>query len=80
MIRIYNCGMDKSNELKTANKSQIRPSDGQAAQGKAVPGSGGVLRITSKRLFAGENEVEIDHNGTPYRLRQTSLGKLILTK
>ena len=31
-------------------------------------------------IFAGAQEVEIDHNGAVYRLRQTSLGKLILTK
>ncbi len=39
-----------------------------------------VLRISSQTLFAGANEVEIEHRGALYRLRQTSLGKLILTK
>nr|WP_295782330.1 hemin uptake protein HemP [Rhodoferax sp.] len=37
-------------------------------------------RISSQTLFAGANEVEIEHKGALYRLRQTSLGKLILTK
>jgi hemin uptake protein HemP len=36
--------------------------------------------IDSAALFAGAVEVQIDHRGTLYRLRQTALGKLILTK
>ena len=36
--------------------------------------------VTSQQLFAGAVEVQIDHRGVFYRLRQTSLGKLILTK
>jgi len=39
-----------------------------------------VLRMTSHSLFAGADELEIAHQGGLYRLRQTSLGKLILTK
>jgi hemin uptake protein HemP len=39
-----------------------------------------VLRIDSKRLFAGAQEVQIEHHGVLYRLKQTALGKLILTK
>jgi hemin uptake protein HemP len=39
-----------------------------------------VLRITSQQLFAGAHELEIMHQGAQYRLRQTALGKLILTK
>lgn len=31
-------------------------------------------------MFAGGNEVIIEHCGAVYRLRQTSQGKLILTK
>lgn len=38
------------------------------------------VRITSAALFKGAIEIEIDHGGAIYRLRQTSLGKLILTK
>ncbi len=38
-------------------------------------------RMTSTReLLAGTNEVQIEHNGEIYTLRQTSKGKLILTK
>ncbi len=37
-------------------------------------------RVFSQSLFSGAEEVEIEHHGAVYRLRQTSLGKLILTK
>jgi hemin uptake protein HemP len=36
--------------------------------------------ITSASLLGGSNELLIEHRGLLYRLRQTSLGKLILTK
>jgi hemin uptake protein HemP len=38
------------------------------------------LRLTSEQLFAGAAEVQIEHFGAVYRLKQTALGKLILTK
>jgi hemin uptake protein HemP len=44
--------------------------------GTTVP----VACITSDQLLRGGNEVLIEHHGALYRLRQTSLGKLILTK
>ena len=37
-------------------------------------------RIPSEQLFHGAQEVQIEHRGALYRLQQTSLGKLILTK
>ena len=36
--------------------------------------------MSTRELLAGGNEVHIDHNGEIYLLRQTSNGKLILTK
>ena len=36
--------------------------------------------IPSESLFAGAKEVQIEHRGSLYRLKQTALGKLILTK
>jgi len=36
--------------------------------------------ITSAELFAGSRELYIRHAGETYTLRQTSKGKLILTK
>jgi hemin uptake protein HemP len=37
-------------------------------------------RIDSKTLLGTAQEVEINHLGQIYRLRRTTLGKLILTK
>ena len=39
-----------------------------------------VRHVSSDLLFDGANEIEIEHHGVLYRLRQTALGKLILTK
>lgn len=36
--------------------------------------------VDSRTLFAGGSEVVIVHYGEEYQLRQTRLGKLILTK
>ena len=36
--------------------------------------------IASETLFGGAKEVQIIHRGSLYRLKQTALGKLILTK
>jgi hemin uptake protein HemP len=36
--------------------------------------------IASEALFRGAGEVRISHRGSLYRLKQTALGKLILTK
>jgi len=59
-----------------AISSQPRRREGvAAAQPLAQP-----LCIDSARLFAGATELLIDHRGVLYRLKQTSLGKLILTK
>jgi hemin uptake protein HemP len=40
----------------------------------------GATQIASTALFLGAGEVEIKHGDVIYRLRQTSTGKLILTK
>jgi hemin uptake protein HemP len=37
-------------------------------------------RLSSQALLGNEREIEIEHSGQLYRLRLTSLGKLILTK
>lgn len=36
--------------------------------------------VCSQSLFDGASELQIEHRGTLYRLRQTAMGKLILTK
>lgn len=45
----------------------------------SMPGHA-VVRVHSEQLFAGAQEVQIVHQGGVYRLKQTALGKLILTK
>ncbi len=49
-----------------------------AAPRPAAPST--TVKISSEKLFAGALEVQIDHHGALYRLKKTSLGKLILTK
>lgn len=39
-----------------------------------------IQKLTSAKLFAGAKELVIAHAGQEYRLRETSQGKLILTK
>jgi len=41
---------------------------------------GPVRRLSSTDLFGADDQVEIEHRHVLYRLRITSLGKLILTK
>jgi hemin uptake protein HemP len=53
-----------------------------AGTGSAMPASSPrpAAAIASEDLFAGATEVQINHRGSLYRLKQTALGKLILTK
>jgi len=44
------------------------------------PTAPGTPRLNSQDLLGRHRELEIDHGGQIYRLRLTSLGKLILTK
>lgn len=51
------------------------------SEGTPAPtGQTPVPALRSETLFAGRTELHIEHRGTLYRLRQTALGKLILTK
>jgi hemin uptake protein HemP len=50
------------------------------AQPRAPAGLPARKRLSSHALLGGEREIEIEHAGQLYRLRLTSLGKLILTK
>lgn len=55
--------------------------DDSESENRQVPwGMGNVRRIASAALFAGANEIIVEHQGNDYRLRCTSKGKLILTK
>ena len=75
----------------TSNQKPIQSEDalvatspaGGVSEGTASHGSGQgaeVRRVPSRTLFLRDREIEIDHNGALYRLRQTAMGKLILTK
>lgn len=44
------------------------------------PSAAGQRTISSRELLGAQKEVVIEHRGEFYRLRLTSLGKLILTK
>ena len=77
-ILIYNHFMNSQNHNFNYSEAQAetlkrRPDDVDRA-------ATGLLRHTSQALLAGADEVEIEHRGMIYRLRRTSLGKLILTK
>jgi hemin uptake protein HemP len=58
----------------------VPQSDRVAPASERVAGNKATRRVPSFELFADAQELEIEHNGALYRLRQTSLGKLILTK
>jgi hemin uptake protein HemP len=64
------------------NKSTISANSANQSANSPLPGrqAGGLLRWTSKGLFAGAREIIIEHAGVEYRLRLTSQDKLILTK
>ena len=51
------------------------PTNASETCGRAAPRA-----VRSEALFDGAAELQIEHRGTLYRLRQTALGKLILTK
>jgi hemin uptake protein HemP len=66
--------------MKTVEQPEevLAPAGQQGGPG----GRSGVPRrtTTTRELLAGGNELQIEHNGEIYTLRQTSKGKLILTK
>ncbi len=66
--------------LSPAVLSDATPESADASLPEKSRPSGAVPRWSSRTLLAGRQEIEIDHDGAVYRLRQTSLGKLILTK
>lgn len=55
------------------------PHDATASTWRAQAPSA-LKRLHSDALLGGAREVEIEHQGAVYRLKITSLGKLILTK
>jgi len=71
-------------EADSAPSAGARAPSSSAAQPSTGPSRAGApatcRAIASEALFAGASEVQISHRGSLYRLRQTALGKLILTK
>ena len=72
-------------DLPTEPMDITRPGENPRNSGIAAPLSAGSAphnrrRIASQTLFDGQVEIDIQHFEQVYRLRQTSLGKLILTK
>jgi len=59
--------------------SESRPQPNPPPGTPPVP-AGPPRRIASQELVGREGLLEIEHEGAVYRLRVTSLGKLILTK
>ncbi len=54
--------------------------DGQQRQAGDYAGKTAPARFDSRALLQASREIIIEHDGTDYRLRLTSNGKLILTK
>ena len=73
-------------DLPTTHQAHLVASNGEKkasiepAQAPLVTGPGGLIRLSTAWLFQSAKEIEIEHHGYLYRLRQTALGKLILTK
>jgi hemin uptake protein HemP len=57
---------------------EVTPAAGPAGQPTRAASTR--RRLTTEQLLGGAGEIEIDHRGAIYRLRITSLDKLILTK
>jgi hemin uptake protein HemP len=71
-------GEQRSDTAPTrATASTVSAAPSLAPRGEAGPRP---ACIRSAQLFSGALEVLIDHHGMVYRLKQTALGKLILTK
>lgn len=62
---------------KQARDRSLLPPNGREAPAETARAP---VPIASEALFAGAREVQIVHRGALYRLKQTALGKLILTK
>ena len=62
-----------------ADSQRVPASSTHAPAARASP-RGPREPIASETLFAGAREIQIVHGGVVYRLKQTALGKLILTK
>jgi hemin uptake protein HemP len=64
------------------NRSEANGAPGQdrAPSSQAAGAIQAAEPLDSAKLLRGSRSVEIRHNGAVYRLQETRLGKLILTK
>ena len=65
--------------MQTSNQAPVQrclPSGEEFAQPETTTSE----QVKSKDLLKGQKAVNIEHNGSVYRLQTTKLGKLILTK
>jgi hemin uptake protein HemP len=74
--------MDHSSPKNHSQAAQLNDLNASTRHRLVSPASGaeGLMRLSTNWLFQTANEIEIEHRGDVYRLRQTALGKLILTK
>lgn len=63
-----------------SGSSSVQAFAAPLAAASAALSSGAATGLDSTLLLNGQKAVTIVHNGTPYRLQATKLGKLILTK
>jgi len=66
--------MPPSNTLSLPARTTVQTET--ASGGKGSPAA----TVNSTEILRGQRAVEINHNGSTYRLQATRLGKLILTK
>jgi len=70
----------RSPSARADAESRVAPAMATTAATATVTATSAGRAIASEALFAGATEVQILHRGSLYRLKQTALGKLILTK
>jgi hemin uptake protein HemP len=69
--------MPASNTLSLPARAPVAHTE-TASGGLATGGAASC--VNSTEILRGQKAVEINHNGSTYRLQATRLGKLILTK
>lgn len=66
--------------FRSRSQLESTPKPASAATVDQTPDGAARENWASDQLLAGRNEISITHGDSIYRLRLTSLGKLILTK
>jgi len=69
-----------ANSIQPRVRPPCSPAAGVADLGTVPASARCRARLSTRALFGADNEIEIQHGEAIYRLRITSLGKLILTK